>query len=136
MTTTTDLMPRQILVEILLATQTKGINTVMSEALADAIVNALDRRGMVIAEMGDVIEPPDEHLRTMKDIRKAVRDAINNEPSGRDLAALSRRLQDVSKEVTILEERHRTEKSERGKSTNGSSASNTTGAADDGSLRI
>jgi hypothetical protein len=105
-------------------------------ALADAIVDGLDRRGLVIAEMGDVIEPPDEHLRTLKSIRKIVREAIENDPSGRDLASLSRRLQDVSKEVTVLEERHRTEKAERGKSTNGSSTSRTTGAAEDGSLRI
>lgn len=106
-------------------------------ALADAIVDGLDRRGMVIADMGDVIEPPDEHLRTLKSIRKVVREAVENSSSGRDLASLSRRLQDVSKEITILEERHRTEKSERGKHANGSSStSHTAGAAEDGSLRI
>lgn len=135
MTTTTEALPREVLAQILLATKTKNIDTAMSVALANAIVDGLERRGLVIAELGDVIEPPDEHLRTLKDMRRVIRDAINNEPSGRDLASLSRRLQDVSKEITVLEERHRTEKTERGKN-NGNATGSATRASDDGSLDL
>lgn len=124
--TTTELLPREALAQVLHATQTKGIDMTMSVALANAAVDGLERLGLIIADVGDVIEPPDEHLRTLKTIRKTIRSAIESDPSDRDLASLSRRLQDVSKEVTVLEERHRTENKERGTSNNGSNAGRST----------
>jgi hypothetical protein len=132
--------PRTVLTNVIKACKVKFLDLPEGHdrALADAIADGLERRGLVIAEMSDVIEPPDEHLRTLKNIRRIVNDAVvNGETPARDLASLTRRLQDVSREVTTIEERHRGEKLERSRSTHASSSNrHTTGAAEDGSLRI
>lgn len=115
---------RAELAEVIVKCKTKLIDQGHERALADAIVDGLDRKGIVLAELADVFDPPDEHLRTMKNIRRIIADALNAEPSGRDMASLSRQLQQISKEVVAVEERRRADnKSEQGtrkkKDTNG-----------------
>lgn len=106
--------------------------------LADAIVDGLDRRGLVIAELADVIDPPDEHLRMLKLIRGKIRAAVDDEEKtpARDLASLTRRLQDVSREISGIEERLRADsKSKKGTRTNGTTT-RPKASAKSGSLKI
>lgn len=133
--TTTEKLPRQHLVEVLLATKTKGIDEPMSAALADAIIAGLDRRGLVIASHTDVIDPPDEHLTVLKQIRKTIQDALDEGVAARDLASLTRRQQDVSREVSALEERNRADNKSK---VNGNAGSHgrTTGSTKGGSLSL
>lgn len=116
---TTDIQTsRETLAEVIFHTKSANLDKTQSAALADAITAGLARRGWVVAEVYDVIEPPDEHLRTLKSMRRVIAEAVNSgETAARDLASLTRRLQDVSREVTTIEERHRGEK--KGKPTNG-----------------
>lgn len=102
------IMPREVLTDIIFHASTKLAGAGEEEALADAIVDALDRRGMVIAEVGDVIDPPDEHMRLLKRMRtRILQDIENSETSSRDLAALTNRMQSLSKEINSIEERQR-----------------------------
>lgn len=87
--------------------------------VANAAINA--------AELGGWVTTNDEHLALMRTIRKRLSDAIADpECPARDLAALTNRMQAVSKEVTMLEEKERQEG--RGK-TNGSTTAGTADSA-------
>lgn len=105
--------------------------------LVDTMIEGLRRRGIAVVDEGDVIGQPDEHLQTLKDIRRVLRDAVNDTESKRDLASLTRRLQDVSREVITIEERHRAEKAQRGRTnTNGSTSNSAAASSSTGSLDI
>lgn len=110
---------REQLIEIACKTKTK-LTKVETTALIDVIMDGARRRGIAIVDEGDVIGAADEHLKTLKSIRRIILEAVEDTESKRDLSSLTKRLQDVSREVTNIEERHRGEKAERGKSTNGS----------------
>ena len=132
MTDDVELLPREVLTEVVVATKTKGLTAAVSKALSDAIFDGLERRGYVIAEAEDVVDPPDEHLRTLKYIRKCVRDTIDNSESARDISSLTKRLGDISKEIMGVEERNRADAKSSGagsNSTNTTARKKTNGAA-------
>ena len=124
------------LTEVIVKAKTK-LDKAEAAALASAIVEGLRRRAVAIVDEDEILDRPDEHLQTLKSMRRIIRDALNSgETPARDLASLSRRLQDVSREVTTIEERHRDEKAERGgRAKNGSKAGAATGSGS-GSLDI
>lgn len=125
-----DLLPREVLAEVVLATETKGVNPIMAKALSDAIFDGLERRGYLIAEAADVVDPPDEHLRTLKYIRGKVKDNLENIDSARDMASLTKRLSDISKEIVAVEERVRADAKSTGSRSNSTrTRSKTNGAA-------
>jgi hypothetical protein len=125
------------IIEVVEKTKPK-MNQATVTTLVDAMLDGLRRRGIAVVDEGDMISEPDEHLKTLKHIRRTLRDAVDDTDSKRDLASLTRRLQDVSREVTIIEERHRAEQeqAQRGKSGNGSKNSGATASAGTGSLDI
>ena len=114
MTDDVDLLPREVLTEVVVATKTKGLTVAVSKALSDAIFDGLERRGYVIAEAEDVVDPPDEHLRTLKYIRKSVKEILDNSDSARDISSLTKRLGDVAKEIVAVEERVRVDAKSKG----------------------
>lgn len=107
-TATVELIPRQHLAQVILAAKARGMsNPDTCASLADAIIAGLERRGYVIASEEDIVDPPDEHLRTLKYMRKTVRDTIESIDSARDISSLTKRLGDISKEIIAVEERIR-----------------------------
>lgn len=121
---------REQLIEIACKTKTK-LTKVETTALIDVIIDGARRRGIAIVDEGDVIGAADEHLQTLKSIRRIIREALEDTDSKRDLSSLSKRLQDVSREVTIIEERHRGEKGKgSSNASNGRSAASTSGSLD------
>lgn len=127
---------RAELTDVIVKCKTKLVDQGHERALADAIVDALDRRGIVLAELADVFDPPDEHLRLLKKLRRIVTEKLDGDPSARDLSSLSRQLQQVSAAVVACEERQRADnKSKKGTRTNGS-ATHSKGTAKPGSLDI
>lgn len=132
---------RAELTDVIVKCKTKVVDEGHERALADAIVDGLDRKGIVLAELADVFDPPDEHLRTMKNIRRIITEALNSDPSGRDMASLSRQLQQISKEVVAVEERRRADnKSDKGtrtkKGTTNGAVTHTKGTAKSGPLNL
>lgn len=122
--TTTIKTPRETLAEVIRKTKTGALNTVEGcSALADAIISGLERRDLLIAEAADVMDPPDEHMRLLKRMRtRIMRDVDDDETSSRDLAALTNRMQTLSKEIFSLEERQRAENKSSGGKRNGSTS--------------
>lgn len=83
--------------------------------IANAVINTLDEGGWLTTA--------DDHLALLRTIRKRIGTAVSAEETpARDLASLSRRLQDVSREIATLEEKERQE-------TKGSSGGKSTGSA-------
>lgn len=124
--TTTESTTTELLSDIIVRTRTKGVSAELAKGLAGAIALGLDKRGYVIAESGDVIEPPDEALRVLKEMRSAIREAIDSGVHARDLASLSRRLTEVVRDISTIEERHRVTK--KGSAGNGGKSGRTTGS--------
>lgn len=90
--------------------------------IANQAITALDNGGWFTTE--------DEHLAMMRRARLRLAKAIDDEDCpARDLAALINRMQAVSKEVTMLEEKEAQEK--QGKRGGGSGKSNTAGTTDE-----
>lgn len=129
---------RANLIDVIAKTKPKGFTRAMIEALVDATMAGARKRGIAIVSEDDVLGYPDEHLKTLKNIRRILLDAIEDTESKRDLSSLTKRLSDVSKEVVTIEERHRAEKAERGGSKNGSSTKSggATASAQSGPLSI
>lgn len=121
---------REQLIEITWKIKPKGFTKEATEVLIDAVMDGARRRGIAIVSEDDVIGNADEHLQTLKSIRRVLREAVEDVESKRDLAALTRRLQDISREVTTIEERHRGEKVKAGNASNGRSTASTTGPLD------
>lgn len=70
--------------------------------IANAVINVLDEGGWLTTG--------DDHLALLRTIRKRIATAVgNDETPARDLASLTRRLQDVSREISQLEEKERQE---------------------------
>jgi len=130
-------LARETLADIIFGTRTRNMDLATSAALASAIITGLDRRGKVIADVSDVIEPPDEHLQMLKKLRNRImRDIESEDTAPRDLAALTNRMQALSKEIGGIEDRVRAENKVRGAKSNGKSDTRTTAAATSGSLDI
>ena len=130
-------LARDTLIDVILNTKTADVDKVTAIALAAAIVTGLDRRGMVVAEVSDVIEPPDEHLQMLKKLRNRImRDIESEDTAPRDLAALTNRMQALSKEIGGIEDRVRAENKVRGAKSNGKSSDRPTAASTSGSLDI
>lgn len=82
--------------------------------VASEVITALETSGFFVTK--------DSHLAMMRTLlARLVKQALDDETPPRDLAALSNRVQAMSKEVAILEERDEQER--KGKS-NGKSAAN------------
>lgn len=95
--------------------------------IANTVINTLDEGGWLTTS--------DDHLALLRTIRKRIATAVSNEETpARDLASLSRRLQDVSREIATLEEKERQEKkgSSDGGKANGGSGTTSTDTAFDG----
>lgn len=118
---------REQLIEITWKIKPKGLTKADIAALIDAMMDGTRKRGIAIVDEGDVIGAADEHLQTLKSIRRVLREAVEDTDSKRDLAALTRRLQDISREVTTIEERHRGEKGKTANASNGRSTASTSG---------
>jgi len=90
----------------------------------EGIIKGLARYGFTIADIDNVFSDPNEHLRLLKSMRRRLAEVVDNpDTPPRDLASNSRRLQDVSREVTSIEEKLSAEKRTSGKSnTNGARA--------------
>jgi hypothetical protein len=87
-----------------------------SEQLADTLLIELNRRGVAVVDAFDVIDPPDEHLRVMKRMRKRIDEAMGDKDcAARDLASLSRRAIEIQRDITTMEERIRQENRTRGR---------------------
>lgn len=126
---------REMVADIIIQAETK-LPEGHPEALANSIVDGLRRRGFGIVDEDGIYDAPDELLTTLKAIRKRVKDAVQNEETAaRDLASLSRRLQDVSQEIASLEERKRADAKSSGKSNNGRNGS-APRPSTDGSINI
>lgn len=70
----------------------------------------------------------DDHLALLRSMRKRIADAVSDpDTAPRDLASLTRRLQDVSREATTLEEKQRQEGKGKTNGDTGSSVGTTTG---------
>lgn len=86
-----------------------------SGQLADLFITELRKRGIILADANDVVDPPDEHLRMMKEMRKLINDAMRDKDcAARDLASLSRRAIEIQRDITTMEERIRQEAKQRG----------------------
>lgn len=121
---------REQLIEIACKTKTK-LTKVETSALIDVIIDGARHHGIAIVDEGDVIGAADEHLKTLKTIRRIILEAVNDTESKRDLSSLTKRLQDVSREVTTIEERHRGEKGKAStNANNGRSTASTSGSLD------
>lgn len=84
--------------------------------LSNEVFTALDNGGWLTTD--------DDHLALLRSMRRRIAEAVNNpDCPARDLASLSRRLQDVSREVTTLEEKERQEGKKKGGGTSGQSDS-------------
>lgn len=84
-----------------------GLDHKFAIKLANEAINALEVGGWHTTE--------DEHLATLRMMRKRIQQAVSAEETpARDLASLSRRLQDLSREVSQLEEKERQEKPKGG----------------------
>jgi hypothetical protein len=84
------------------------------------VIDGMAKLGFVIADQDEVFTPG-EHLLLLKRMRRRIAEEVENpETPARDLASLSRRLQDVSREITSIEEKLSAEKRTSGSSnTNG-----------------
>lgn len=76
-------------------------------ALADAIVDGLGRKGIYLVGEGvDGAAESGSHLVLLKSMRRRIAEAVADpDCPARDLASLTRRLQDVSREITSIEEK-------------------------------
>jgi hypothetical protein len=102
-----------------------------SEQLADTLLIELRKRGIAVVDSFDVIDPPDEHLRMMKKMRKLIDEAMSDKDcAARDLASLSRRAIEIQRDISTMEERIRQENHRSGR-TKRTSESKTTSAGDD-----
>lgn len=87
-----------------------------SDQLAGTLLAELGKRGIAIVDQDEVIDPPDEHLSTMKRMKRRINEAINDpDCAARDLASLSRRLIEIQRDITTMEERIRQENKQRGR---------------------
>lgn len=126
---------REQLIEIISGAKTK-LSNAEGTALADAIMDGLRKRGKTIADEGDLLGATDDHLHTLKKIRRMVTEKIEDpECSTRDLSSLTLRLEKVSQQITTIEERYRGEQRERG-GNNGKQTAGATTSAESGSLDI
>lgn len=117
------------LAEIIVKAKTK-LPAAEARALAPVIVDALRLRGIAVADEGDMIGAADDHLKVLKTIRRRCQEMVDDDDcSGRDMAALTRRLQDVSKEVATIEQRYRGEAKARGTGNNGANTSSSAKSA-------
>lgn len=95
-----------------------------SEQLADTLLIELRKRGIAVVDSFDVIDPPDEHLRMMKKMRKLIDEAMSDKDcAARDLASLSRRAIEIQRDISTMEERIRQESKQRGRTKRTSEAS-------------
>lgn len=125
---------RTNIIDVIVRAKTKLTKAEVT-SMVDAMLTGLRKRAIAIVDEDDVISPPDEHLQTLKHIRRTLREAVDDTESKRDLASLTRRLQDISREVTTIEERHRAERAERG-GRNGATNSGATTSTQSGPLSI
>lgn len=121
----TEKLPRQYLAEAIHKTKTAGLTTpAKCDALADAIMRGLDRVGIAVVHAGEVLDTPDEVLEMLKTTRRRLAQAIADEETPpRDLAALSRRWQEVMNDIATMEERIRAEKKKVGTGGRGTNSS-------------
>ena len=91
--------------------------TITADSLViDKLLLELTKRGISIVPTEDVIDPPDEHLRSMKKMRKRLDEAIEDEGCApRDLASLSRRYIEVQRDISTMEEQIRQENQRSGR---------------------
>lgn len=71
--------------------------------IANSVINVLDEGGWLTTD--------DDHLALLRQMKRRIAKAVAAEETpARDLASLTRRLQDISREVSTLEEKERQEK--------------------------
>lgn len=114
---------------ISIITKTKTIDATKIPGLVDAMYEGCGKLGIAIVDEDMAYDEPDAHLTLLKEIRRTIRDAIAGDVAARDLASLTRRLQDISKEVASIEEKMTADK-RRGKSSGSTNRTKGKGAFD------
>lgn len=121
--------PRDILNDIITKTKTVNMTPPTVTALVDAIMLGLSKAGAEIVGDGvDGAAASGNHLLLLKRMRDRISEACADaDTPPRDLAALTRRLQDISREIDGIEERLKNER--KSDSSNGKSSASTSSAS-------